>query len=60
VSITSLADYSQDPSSTVVLSGTSDQSAVEVADRRHVVGNATVSSGSWSLTLDSVPNGLHT
>lgn len=60
VSITSPADGSTDPANTVVLRGTSDQPEIEVVDGTQVVGNPTVGSGSWSLTLDDVPNGPHT
>jgi hypothetical protein len=61
VHISSPADNSTDPTSTVVLTGTSDQPEIEVLDGNTVVGNAPVDgSGHWSLTLTQVASGLHT
>jgi hypothetical protein len=45
---------------TVTLTGTSDQSEVEVDDGTTVVGNAPVDgSGNWTLTLNGVADGSH-
>jgi hypothetical protein len=60
VHISTPADNSTVATSTVVLTGTSDQPWVEVLDGTTVVGNAPVSGGTWSLTLNGVADGLHT
>jgi hypothetical protein len=59
VHITSPADYSVDNTSTVVLTGTSDQPEVEVFDGVQDVGHAVVNEGHWSLTLNNVADGQH-
>ena len=59
VQITSPADYSIDATSTVVLTGTSDQPEVEVFDGTQDVGHAVVNEGAWSLTLNNVTDGQH-
>jgi hypothetical protein len=59
VTITSPANNATLTTSTVNLTGTSNQSAVELLDGTHVVGNAAVSSGGWHFQLTSVPNGSH-
>jgi hypothetical protein len=61
VHISTPADNSTVATSTVVLTGTSDQPEVEVLDGNTVVGNVSVdSSGNWTLTLTGVADGLHT
>jgi hypothetical protein len=60
VSITSPADNSAADGDTVTLSGTSDQPEIEIADGTHDVGQANVTSGSWSKTLNDQTNGDHT
>jgi hypothetical protein len=60
VHISTPADNSSFATSTVVLTGTSDQPEVEVLDGNTVVGNAPVDgSGNWTLTLGGVANGSH-
>ena len=59
VQVSSPVDGYIDPTSSVTLSGTSDQTEVELLDGDTVVANAPVSAGTWTLTLNNVPDGSH-
>jgi hypothetical protein len=60
VHISAPADSTCTSAGTVTLTGTSDQSEVEVVDGTTAVGNAPVDgSGNWTLTLNGVADGSH-
>jgi hypothetical protein len=59
VAITSPIDGYVDPTNSVTLTGTSDQSEVQLLDGNVSVVNVPVTSNSWTVTLSNVADGSH-